>query len=269
MSGTMKSCIQAVNILRGFCLVLLSTLSEEVIEVVKVQVKNISYYICCHNKLEINRGKTLIGEEKVLIYLAERMKENGVFYDIGANIGTHSIFIGKAFHKVEVIAFEAEKKNYTHLLKNIRFNHCSNIDCYNIAAGDKQSQEELFLYRKVAGEGGNSLVELPGKTTQTVMQWDLDSFVGINEISPPDLIKIDVEGYEMHVIKGMKEIISTYSPEILIEIHPKYLIEQFNNERVVHEYMESLGYEVIEIPNLIRDLQNFIYCIPKEKEYES
>lgn len=68
-----------------------------------------------------------------------------VFYDIGANIGWHSLNLSARFRNAAYYCFEPIPDTYQHLLENIRLNSFSNIYSYNLALSDRQDIQEFFL----------------------------------------------------------------------------------------------------------------------------
>lgn len=70
----------------------------------------------------------------------------------------------------------------------------------------------------------------------------LDYFVESNHINKIDLIKIDVEGFEMNVLRGMASLLKILKPDLLIEINSNTLAEQNINPKSVFQYLYDLGY---------------------------
>lgn len=240
-------------------------ISTEADDIISINVDDISYDILCNNNLEVNRAKTLIGEEDVLRFLREKFDNGSVFYDIGANIGTHSLYMSKLNRDNIIISFEPERENFAHFVRNISYNEAHNIDAHNIGLGSSISFGNLFLFSGLPGDGGNTLVPVDNAKTQNIILSDLDTYMNLKQLPYPDFVKIDVEGYELQVLLGMKNILSTIKPSLLIELHPKYLESQFGNAKIVHHFLDLIDYSVIEIPLLTRGSQIFIYANPKNK----
>ncbi len=80
--------------------------------------------------------------------------------------------------------------------------------------------------------------EHPPEIVRTVPSWRIDSLV--EELSPPDFWKIDVEGHEMHVLDGAEQTIADYMPDQLIEFHNPQLYDE------VRETLRQHGYDRIE-----------------------
>jgi FkbM family methyltransferase len=159
--------------------------------------------------------------------IREELKiKEGVFIDVGANGGMHTIPAALSLgQKGEVIAIEPEPKNFSILEKNVEINNLKNVICINTACFKEEKILKLFLDKE--GQGGHSLMkDTPIKKegfieikTQT-----LDNIIKIKKIKRVDLIKLDVEGAELDVLKGAKIILSKYKPKIIFEAwDEKYL----------------------------------------------
>lgn len=190
-------------------------------------------------------------EEKPLFDWATQFMKNGVFVDIGANLGTWSVRMGK---KYKVVAFEPQKSVYYKLCGNIAINNLRNVDAYNVALGSVEesgSSKTLTIMSK--DKSGSSLdsvkIENEKKVnpdnllgTETVKMMCLDDY----NVSNIDLIKLDVEGYEYSVLTGsVKTLKANGFPKILFEAwHEEFNIE---NKNRVFMFLESLGYKIIQV----------------------
>lgn len=157
-----------------------------------------------------------------------------VAIDIGAHVGTWSRCLAKMFEMV--IAFEPLSKNYECLIENVK-DH-KNVMTYQKGLADK---EDVLTFNPVNGNTGNGCVcepGAPGCEEIDVMRLDDLSYGTV------DLIKIDVEGYEMPVLIGATETILRCKPVIVVEQKPgnaeKYGLEQFT----ALEYLKNLGMKV-------------------------
>ncbi len=175
-------------------------------------------------------------EASIRSYLEKTLMSGDIFIDIGANVGYYTLLasplVGK---KGGVIAFEPEKENFKTLEKNILINGFKNIQALNMAAG--MITEERNLYLNPLNEGGHSLNVMNNyrdnqkvmskeeskkafpnfKSTQKVQTTSVDSYIAkYPHIENISLVKIDVEGFEGEVIKGMKELIENKKVKAII-----------------------------------------------------
>ena len=159
----------------------------------------------------IGKSIELYGEysEVEVIMLTSLMNKNTVVYDIGGNIGYHaSAFATVAKH---VYSFEPNLKNFGLLIKNTKsFN---NVTLVNTAVTNKNTVLTVDDYDvNVPGNYGSVTV---GKGVKPVLGIKLDDF----NFEKPDIMKIDVEGYEYQVIQGCEKTIIQHRPWIYFEAH--------------------------------------------------
>lgn len=163
-----------------------------------------------------------------LSQLRKYVKENAVILDIGANLGNHTVFFAKECGAKKVYAFEPTRKTFQILEENIRINNLNSIVvAMNIALGEKDTKANVIVNTKDAGS--NHVEE---NIDGNVIMNTLD---GLSLSDKIDFIKIDVEGFELEVLKGAKETIAKDHPDIFIEIFNK-------NYDKVHDLLTQMGY---------------------------
>lgn len=180
---------------------------------------------------------------KQLVNFILTKKEFVVFYDVGANIGTHSLAIGKTFkEKVKIRAFEAQRQIYNMLCGTVALNGLDNIYCHNLAVSDGSLSEisiPLLDYNEFNNFGALELIpprrsdnqSISIKNYETVEVTTLDNF---NEVV--DFIKIDIEGMEDKAFMGAKLLLENHRPICFIETHKTdtlYLIDLFKSMKFV------------------------------------
>jgi FkbM family methyltransferase len=170
--------------------------------------------------------------------------------DIGAHIGRYALEIAKAVgEKGLVIAIEPQPENYACLVKNIRLNKFENITALNVAGWDKDCKMELFS----TGGSSPSLKWNHGLGGFMVEARVLDNLVKGIKV---DWIKIDVEGAEYEVLRGLENT--------LRKCQPKVILETFNvNREKVEKFMTRLGYSLMPIYHKF-ELKGltYLYCCP-------
>lgn len=126
------------------------------------------------------------------------LRAGHVVIDVGANVGTlaltASTLVGCGGH---VYAIEAHPATFRYLLGNVRFNRASNVTPLNLAAGREQA---LVRLSEGASDDQNAVASDGSHAGVQVQQKPLDDLDVREEIV--DLLKIDVEGYEKHVLEG-------------------------------------------------------------------
>lgn len=153
----------------------------------------------------------------------------GTVLDIGANIGNHSVFFSKYFNRC--ISFEPNPSTYHLLQYNATLGQ--NIKTYNL--GVSELKQETFM-SAMEGNAGGAYVDSDGEISIKLV--NLDDFMDNKE--EINLIKLDVEGYELTALKGMKRIIKENKPLILFEQH---LRDFHSGENKVIKYLNELGYK--------------------------
>jgi FkbM family methyltransferase len=158
-----------------------------------------------------------IYEEETSDFFADKIPLNGVFLDLGANIGAVSIPLIKKRKDIEVICVEAAPYIFTYLQKNLERNHATNVIAVNKALF-YTDDEEINFYSQDDKFGKGSLSPVFTDKIIKVKTIKIDSLLKDLNISKPDIIKIDVEGYEYHVFKGATELLRKEdAPDIVFE----------------------------------------------------
>jgi FkbM family methyltransferase len=190
------------------------------------------------------RGDNIIGNslkfygeytEGELQLLSNFLQPGYVVYDIGANIGVHTVaFAKQAKH---VYAFEPNKHNFK--LLDINTTHNRNVTIYDCAVGDTVGTTQIeHISLDVEGNYGECRITDNGQVCDVVT---IDSLVHSKEILPPNLVKIDVEGYEWPVIQGMLQTIKDNLPVIFYEAMHCDLVS-------IYDTLVPLGYELFYYP---------------------
>ena len=138
---------------------------------------------------------------------------NGTFIDVGGHIGKHSIPIAKRGN-IKVISIEPNENSFKLLNDNIILNDVEDIVTpINIALSDKEGIIEYF--ENEHHPATNSLVKTKDKIPKKIKCSTLDKLCSnVNDIK---VVKIDVEGAELLVLKGAKETLLKHKPKIYFE----------------------------------------------------
>jgi len=131
-------------------------------------------------------------------------KFKGSFFDVGSNIGVYSVLISEEIN-VNIYAFEPHPETYTLLKENLKINLRNNVYAENVALGNYNG---IVHFSNSPYSSVNKVMINSGSDGITVNHISLDEFIFINKIIP-DIVKIDVEGYEAEVIEGLKNNISS------------------------------------------------------------
>jgi FkbM family methyltransferase len=174
------------------------------------------------------------------------LKEDFVVFDIGANIGVFTCFAANLAKKGKVFSFEPVSFVFDLLKKNTR--EYDNVECYKIGFGSEIDEKEILIRQWNPGYSTiqDSPIERPHQSfdlKEKIEILTLDSFVEEKNLGKIDFIKIDVEGYEIEVLKGGIETIKKFRPILGISLHnpffEKEIREIFDKEITKYEIKKS------------------------------
>lgn len=162
--------------------------------------------------------------------LRRLMAETYVFMDIGANLGLYSLLAGTYQSSCRILSFEPLPAAYSLLLRNLALNRMKDVDTFPVALSDKNGSATFhgpfnpkFGYVSAHLGGTGSLDPGANQTNRqafTVPTARLDDLLTSYDGPPVDLIKMDTEGTEHHVLDGGLETIRNQRPLILCEVLP-------------------------------------------------
>lgn len=199
---------------------------------------------------EYSRVRTLHGERTVLADLVQTLESDDVFYDIGANVGIYSCFAGRFVGMGNVVAFEPHPGNVDRLQENAELNDV-NVDIRSVALSSETGTTELVISggTDVIGVGTHSLSTKKEGRTLTIETVEGDKLIADDEIPPPSVLKIDVEGAEQLVLEGLTSTLESERCHTLYcEVHPDRLPDFGGSERELRNTLEENGFsfQVIE-----------------------
>lgn len=179
----------------------------------------------------------------------------GYAADVGANIGNHSLFFRKYYPKV--FSFEPNLRTFKVLTLNAEL--VDNIQCFNVGLSD--SERAAYLNINSTNVGGSHLSSDDAYRSQTQQEIQLKTLDGCTSEfgGKLGLVKIDVEGHELSVLRGARDTLLRDKPVILFEQQ----VENFHNGKsLVYEYLKSIGYTTFAFvspsPNVPYILPNMI-----------
>ncbi len=190
----------------------------------------------------VKETKRLDHHQGFLNYLRPYLK--GTMLDLGANIGTHSIYYAR-FGRV--ICFEANPIAFECLQHNMKDQNC---ELYNLAISDVVGD---YIDMADTGDNYGAAFTKPGDSIQTVT---VDSL----ELTACDYIKIDIEGDELKALIGAQKTIAKFRPVMCIECNEHTLVRRDLTGNDLVEYIHSLGYTTsVRKPE---DISCDLLCLP-------
>ena len=178
--------------------------------------------------------------------------KKGNFIDIGSNVGKYTIMMGNRLKDSKIISIEPEINNFEFLKKSIYLNQLKNISLFNLACSSRKGERNFFIEKEGIGMHSFYQNKLKSNIFIKVKTEKLDNLIfkklNKNEIKKISLIKIDVEGAEVEVLKGAKKILKLVSPKILVEVWEKKSLEN------VRKILFPLGFSERRM-----DKENYLY----------
>jgi len=165
------------------------------------------------------------------------------FFDIGANIGWHSLTLASSYRDARFLCFEPIPDTFKHLQDNIMLNAFTNISTYNLALSNVTTKKDYFFY--TACSGNASAVDLstrPDVKTIECTEVKLDELMEESSLPKPDFIKCDVEGAELLVFQGATETIRNGKPVVMAEILRKWSARYGYNPNEIFQMFQAMGY---------------------------
>ena len=170
-----------------------------------------------------------------------------VAFDIGANIGWYTLHMARQLKGVggRVYAFEPVPRTFTELQRNIELNHFDDvINSLNLALGEVAGTVEFFVPNFSGSVAASQRQLFPQEVNESVncKMVTLDEFVRNQKLNRLDLIKCDVEGSELHVLRGGIQTIQAYQPIIMLEMLRKWSEKFGYHPNAIISFMKSRGY---------------------------
>jgi len=150
------------------------------------------------------------------------------YFDVGSNVGQHALFMSPRVDNV--IAFEPSRSALKRFQANVTLNGIGNVRIFPLGLGDSDGEGRL-------GSG------FPGNSGSRSLTWTLDhdametvaicrgdEFLRAMNLPRIDILKLDVEGYEKRVLKGLRQTLARDRPIILMELIGKLEKSGFANE---------------------------------------
>lgn len=171
-------------------------------------------------------------------------EENSLIFDVGAHIGLYSLKFSN-LPKTKIIAIEPYRENFKLLTKNLKINNVKNVIPVNSLVLDKSTFVNFY-----------SLQFFPASSIFPQRLDKLNKTIKMKAITLDELfkkykkynkifIKLDVEGSELKVLKGAKEILKNSKVKVIIEVHTKYVREQD-----LINFLKKFHFDKIKIINL-------------------
>lgn len=172
------------------------------------------------------------------------LRPGNIFIDVGANIG---LFTLKAARLVgpqgRVVALEPGKAAREQLVANLSLNKFNHVTVIDKALSDVEGEATLHHVDKGGDPQAFSLLaDGTEKSSETVAMTTLDRVVTEHGLPRVDCIKIDVEGFEAHVLRGARETLSRWHPTVIFEVNCPTLLQSGEEPDGAWKILQASGY---------------------------
>jgi FkbM family methyltransferase len=188
-------------------------------------------------------------EQEIPLLIDTWLGDRGVFIDVGANRGIHSLYAAtRLAGRGRVVAFEPNPETLRILEAHLAINHIRNCEVHNAGLSDTNSTLTLNVVDEhhsgtcsfLPAEGAHRGHEVPVRR--------LDDLIAMPEVSEPVLVKIDTEGHEYHAIKGMERLLDHPKLVLVCEVTDDWLRRAGASAAAVFDLMSKHGYSAF-LPN--------------------
>jgi FkbM family methyltransferase len=179
----------------------------------------------------------------VLETCIRHLSEGDVMYDVGANIGFITIEVAHHFQgRIRIAAFEPQKSLADRIAISAMLNDSPSIEVFDVLLGDTEGTTELFVASNTAHASLRPRTRDAKPVTRPIVT--LDSLLEKGAILPPTLIKLDVEGSELSVLRGALRTLEAHQPYLIFEADAN---------------MQRFGYSKKELFELIRSTHDYSF----------
>lgn len=191
-------------------------------------------------------------EERFLIELQPSL-EGKVVYDIGGFEGLFSLYFSRASRGAAVHTFEPNPTNQQKILRIMEINAVRNQTLHPVAVGSQRGVATMTVDPTLPARGsldasvGGKLASKAKVQTIDVPVEVVDDYARQHQLPAPQFVKIDVEGFELHVLEGMTQIVEEYHPDFLIEVHGSFVADGDALARGVVTFLTSRGYTLTHL----------------------
>lgn len=201
-------------------------------------------------------------DEKII--QAALSKPDSVCLDVGANIGVYSLYIA-ACGAARVYSFEPAKENFQRLLKNVEKNPILSRRITPVQKAVSDTHQQLSVYFNAASPG-HTKVGIDDSGAESCEAISMDQFCRDESLLSVALLKVDVEGFEMHVLLGCKELLKARRIEIILFESYDIALNRFGSSRLEQwNYLNSFSYHIFTLTGIRLDLQTF--CASEDPDF--
>lgn len=234
--------------------------------------EDIAIYSSADSYIEYTLLSTGTYEDEINKLIRISLKAGGNALDIGGNIGLQSIRMSQCVGQTgKVFAFEPLAYLQEKFKRNIQLNKAGNISLFPYALSDKEGEADFNINPNSWNQGTFSLNNSAGgSSVQHIIIKVADDIPEIQNLASLDLIKIDVEGFEYQVLRGLDNILKKHKPRIIFEYDANYWANNGQKISDCYSFLQSLDYTVYQVTSVgcellagAADIEGGnLFCIP-------
>ena len=181
------------------------------------------------------------GESEIGFLSSLLCTEDDAVYDVGANVGTTTLFFARRVPHGRVHAFEPSPAMRAVLQRNIELNDVTNVSVHPFGLSDRAGVGSLQLAH--AGNPGSAFFTDGGGGGTIVDVRTMDESMA--QQPAPSFVKIDVEGLELRVLRGGERTITTHRPALVVEINRTALERAGTDTGAIAALLRQWGYRLL------------------------
>lgn len=188
-------------------------------------------------------------EPEVVGAILDALPAGGMFMDVGAHVGLFTLIACRRLGgSGRVLAIEPSPQNADLLRRHVTLNACeSQVTVVEALVGDQVSGSVRFVCQPGECTANSLAYEIPGGRSTVVPMTTVDAIVAGPGGRLPDVIKIDVEGYEHHVLCGARKTLESGRPTVVCALHPDPLQRLGTSAARLIGDMREWGYAAFDL----------------------
>ena len=205
-------------------------------------------------------------QEDVIVTMRAVLHPGDTVFDVGAHHGLMSVVASSLVGaKGSVVAFEPNPEARRQIARHLALNDCENVRVEPIALSDANGHADFFVQTGDVTWNSSLVREFvdPARRTQPIRveTMRLDDFVLKHGVAPT-LVKIDVEGGEIAVLHGARQVISQHRPSLVLEFNPKAALAAGTSIEELSSWLRDLGYRIFVVERDWRGFYHFDRQMP-------
>jgi FkbM family methyltransferase len=194
--------------------------------------KEVQFFVADpHDLIQSHHASGTFYEVEELAIIADFFPRGGVFVDIGANVGNHAVYVSRYLYPAQVIVFEPNPAAIPILRINLALNHLERlVDLSHVGVGLSDAPARARAHVPPGNLGATRMQVNDEPDGLPLIRGD-DALAG----RPVDFIKMDVEGMELGVLRGLTSTIAKWRPRMFIEV-------ENGNVATFKEWLRAAGY---------------------------